>query len=205
VLQSLLDLVARLGHWSYLIIFMGAALECAAFLGLVVPGESLVLASGFFAHQGSLRLDAVLVAAALGAAAGDNIGYQLGSRFGRGWLLHHGRRFGITESRLARAEAFFARQGPKAVFLGRFVGFARALVPFVAGASRMSYRRFIVYDALGAVLWTIAFVLLGYAFGASWRLAERWVGRATTVLTVGAALVAVVVWLRRRLARAGAA
>jgi membrane protein DedA with SNARE-associated domain len=198
VLQSLLDLVARLGHWSYLIIFMGAALECAAFLGLVVPGESLVLASGFFAHRGILRLDAVLVAAALGAAAGDNIGYLLGSRLGRGWLLRHGRRFGITESRVARAETFFARQGPKAVFVGRFVGFARALVPFVAGASRMSYRRFVVYDALGAVLWTIAFVLLGYAFGASWRLVEQWVGRATTILAVGAALVALVVWLRRR-------
>lgn len=64
ILQYLLDLVARLGHWSYVIIFAAAALECAAFLGLVVPGESLMLASGFFAHQGILKLDAVMVAAA---------------------------------------------------------------------------------------------------------------------------------------------
>jgi membrane protein DedA with SNARE-associated domain len=205
VLQYLLDLVARLGHWSYLVIFVGAALECAAFLGLVVPGESLVLASGFFAHLGILRLDAVFAAAALGAIVGDNIGFWLGSRFGREWLVRHGRRFGITEARVARAEAFFARHGPKAVFVGRFVGFARALVPFVAGASRMPYRRFIAFDALGAALWTVTFVLLGFVLGASWRLAEQWIGRATTLLAVAAALVAAVVWLRRRHARPGAA
>ena len=78
MLQYLLDLVGRLGHWGYLIIFVAAALECAAFAGLLVPGESLVLASGFLAHQGLLNLDAVIAAAALGASIGDNIGYQLG-------------------------------------------------------------------------------------------------------------------------------
>jgi len=205
VLQYLLDLVARLGHWSYLIIFLGAGLECAAFLGLFVPGESLVLASGFFAHQGILRLDAVIAAVAVGAIVGDNVGYRLGNQLGREWLLHHGGRFGITQTRFDRAEAFFTRHGPKAVFLGRFVGFARALVPFVAGASRMPYRRFIVYNALGAVLWTIGCVLLGYGLGASWPLAEQWIGRATTLLVVVAVLIGGFVWLRRRQDRAGAA
>ena len=65
MLQYLLDLVVRLGHWSYLILFLAAALECAAFAGLLVPGESLVLGSGFFAHQGVLELDAVIAAVAL--------------------------------------------------------------------------------------------------------------------------------------------
>lgn len=97
VLQYLLDLVARLGAWSYLIIFAAAALECAAFAGLLVPGESLVLASGFFAHQGILDLFPVMVAAATGAILGDNIGYFLGSRLGREWLLRRGSRFGIRK------------------------------------------------------------------------------------------------------------
>src|SRR3954467_9723461 len=123
-------------------------LECAAFAGLLVPGESLVLASGFFAHQGILRLDGVMVAAALGATAGDNIGYWLGCRLGRGWLLRHGSRFGIRQRRLQQVEAFFQRHGPKAVFVGRFIGFARALVPFVAGTSGMPYRQFAVYNVL---------------------------------------------------------
>ncbi len=202
MLPYLLDLVARLGEWSYLIIGLAAALECAAFAGLLVPGESLVLASGFFAHQGVLSLDAVIVAAALGAIAGDNIGYQLGARLGRAWLLRHGRRVGVTDARLRRAERFFERHGPKAVFVGRFVGFARALVPFVAGASRMAYRRFVVYDTLGAALWTVTFVVLGYALGASWRVAEKWVGRVGLVAGLVVAIVGLVLWLRRRRARA---
>ena len=198
VLQYLLDLVARLGAWSYLIIFAAAALECAAFAGLLVPGESLVLASGFFAHQGILDLFPVMVAAATGAIVGDNIGYLLGSRLGREWLLRRGSRFGLRRRGLARVERFFQRQGPKAVFFGRFVGFARALVPFVAGASDMPYRKFAPYDALGAVLWTIGFVTLGYVLGASWQIAEKWIGRSGLILAVIAAVVAMVIWIHRR-------
>jgi membrane protein DedA with SNARE-associated domain len=198
VLQYLLDLVARLGSWSYLIIFAAAALECAAFAGLLVPGESLVLASGFFAHLGILDLAPAMVAAGLGAVAGDNTGYFLGSRLGREWLLRGGSRFGLRKRGLARVEQFFQRQGPKAVFFGRFVGFARALVPFVAGASEMPYRKFVVYDAVGAVLWTIGFVTLGYVVGASWQGAEQWISRSGLVVA-GIVLVAVtIVWFRRR-------
>jgi membrane protein DedA with SNARE-associated domain len=201
ILQYLLDLVTRLGHWSYFIIFAAAALECAAFAGLVVPGESLVLGSGFLAHRGILKLDAVMAAAALGAIAGDNIGYYLGRRLGRDWLLRHGSRFGLRQKRLAQVEAFFKRHGPKAIFFGRFIGFARALVPFVAGASRMSYRKFAIYDALGAVLWTIGFVTLGFVLGASWRVAEKWIGRTGFIIAGLMVLVMVVTWVRRRHAR----
>ena len=202
ILQYLLDLVTRLGDWSYLIIFGAAMLECAAFAGLLVPGESLVLASGFFAHQGILELDAVIAAVALGAVAGDNIGYLLGARLGRDWLLKKGSRFGLRKKRLAQVDAFFRRQGPRAVFIGRFIGFARALVPFVAGASRMSYRRFVVADALGAGLWTVAFVALGYVLGASWQMAEKWISRSGLVLGAVLLLGAVWLWLRRRRRRA---
>lgn len=198
VLQYLLDLVARLGPWSYVIIFAAAALECAAFAGLIVPGESLVLASGFFAHRGLLNVEAVMVATALGAISGDNIGYYLGRRLGRDWLLKHGSRFGLRQRRLSQVESFFKRHGPKAVFVGRFIGFARALVPFVAGASRMRYRQFFMYDALGAVIWTVAFVTLGYVVGASWQVAERWIGRTSLVLAAAAVLVAAVAWRRGR-------
>ena len=201
LLQYLLDLIVRLGDWSYLIIVCAAALECAAFAGLLVPGESLVLASGFFAHQRILQLDSVMAAAALGAVAGDNIGYLLGSRLGREWLLRKGSRFGLRKRRLAQVEAFFLRQGAKAVFFGRFIGFARALVPFVAGASHMPYRKFVLYDALGAILWTVGFVTLGYVLGASWRVAEKWIGRGGLLLGGTLLLVAVVLWLRQRRVR----
>jgi membrane protein DedA with SNARE-associated domain len=204
VLQYILDLVARLGHWSYVIIFLAAALECAAFVGLLVPGESLMLATGFFAQQGLLELDAVIVVGTLGAIVGDNIGYQLGCRLGRGWLLRHGARFGLKPERLDKAEAFFARHGANAVFFGRFVGFARALVPFVAGASRMRYRQFIVYNAIGAVLWTLGCVLLGYFLGASWQVAERWISRTGLIVGVLFAVAGIGIWIWRRRSRSPA-
>jgi membrane protein DedA with SNARE-associated domain len=84
------------------------------------------------------------------------------------------------------------------VFFGRFVGFARALVPFVAGTSGMPWRKFVVYDALGAILWTVAFVTLGYVLGASWRVAEKWVSRSGLILGGLVLLAGLVLWLRRR-------
>lgn len=100
MLQYLLDLVARVGQWSYVLIFLVAALECAAFLGLIVPGESLLLACGFLSHRGVLALDAVIAAGILGAIVGDNVGYAMGSKLGREWLLAAGSHFGLTERHL---------------------------------------------------------------------------------------------------------
>jgi membrane protein DedA with SNARE-associated domain len=198
LLDFLVGLVERLGHWGYVIIFLGATLESAAFVGFVVPGESLVLVAGFLAAVGVLDVAPVLVVVALGAVIGDSIGYELGRRLGRSWLERFGPRLGLHEERIADVDRFFADHGGKAVLLGRFVGFLRALAPFVAGASRMPYPRFLFYNATGGVLWAVSFVLLGYVLGASWYVAERWIGRATLI---GAAVVGVIVvglWLLRR-------
>lgn len=195
------DLVARAGHWSYAVIFAAAALESAAFLGLLVPGEALVLLAGFLSAQGVLDLEVLLWVVALGAALGDSIGYELGRDLGRPWALRHGRRFGLGEKRLLRAQAFWERHGAKAVFLGRFIGFARALVPFLAGSTGMRYRLFLLYNALGAGLWATAFLLLGRVAGASWQVAERWIGRASAILGVAILAVAAFAWLGRWAAR----
>lgn len=204
-MQSLLhwlsDLVARAGHWSYAVIFAAAVLESAAFLGLLVPGEALVLLAGFLTAQGVLDLDVLLWVVALGAVLGDSIGYELGRLLGRPWVLRHGSRFGLSEARLLRAEAFWSQHGAKAVFLGRFIGFARALVPFLAGSTAMRYRLFLLYNALGAVLWATAFLLLGRGLGASWQVAERWIGRASAILGVAVLLGFAFVWLGRWAAR----
>jgi membrane protein DedA with SNARE-associated domain/membrane-associated phospholipid phosphatase len=197
ILQYLTHLIDRTGQWAYLVIFLGAMLESAAFLGLVIPGESLVLLAGFLAAQGFLDLDVLIAVVAVGAVLGDSIGYEMGRWMGRPALLHYGSRFGLSEERVARADAFFARHGSKAVFLGRFVGFARALVPFLAGTSRMAYRSFLPYNVLGAVLWAPAVTLLGYFLGASWQTAGRWLGRASAVLGGMVVLVLLLVWLWR--------
>lgn len=198
MLNYLYDLLLRLGNWAYLFVFVVAALESAAFLGLLVPGESIVLAAGFLAAHRWFDLDVLILAVFAGAVLGDNIGYKLGRYFGRPWLIEHGSRLRVQPAQLARVDAFFERHGGKAVLLGRMIGFARALVPFVAGASHLSYGRFFVYNALGAAIWSPVTVLLGYFLGESWHLAERWMGRASVI--AGAALLAALLfgWLWRR-------
>ena len=176
--------------------FLGAALESAAFLGFLVPGESLVVVAGVLASWGVLSLPETVVVAGCGAIAGDNVGYHLGLRLGRPWLARHGRLVGMHGGVLARVDALFARHGGKAVLIGRFVGFLRALLPFVAGASGMSYPRFVAFNAVGATMWGTAFVLLGYFLGASWPIVEQWLGRAG--LVVGLVVIAASVWWLRR-------
>lgn len=197
VLDRLIDFVWSIGPWGYLVVFLGAGLESAAFLGLLVPGESLVIVSGMLASAGLFRLPTLIAVVSAGAVIGDSIGYELGRRLGRPWLVRRGARFGIQRDRLAAVDAFFTRHGGKAVLIGRFIGFLRALAPFVAGASRMPYGRFLAYNVAGAILWTVACVLLGYFLGAAWPIAEKWVGRAGLVLGV-AVVAAAAWWLRRR-------
>jgi undecaprenyl-diphosphatase len=195
MLDYLVNLLERLGHWGYLVIFLGATLESAAFVGLLVPGEALVLVAGFFAAQGLLDIGDLIVIVAIGAILGDSIGYEMGRRIGRPGLERYGSRFGLINTRIAKAEAFFKRHGGKAVFLGRFVGFARALVPFLAGSSRMPYRKFFPYNALGAALWSAAILLLGYFLGASWQIAEQWTGRASVIVGGAVLIIFALGWL----------
>ncbi len=201
MLDSLVDVVWRLGAWGYAVVFLGAALESAAFLGLLVPGESLVIISGVLANAGLFELPALIPVVAAGAVVGDSIGYELGRRLGRPWLLRRGRWLGFRPDRIAAVDAFFERHGGKAVLIGRFIGFLRALAPFVAGSSRMRYLQFLAYDVTGAVLWSVACVLVGYYAGAAWPIVERWVGRAGLVL--GLAVVAVAAWWLRWRRRRG--
>lgn len=197
MLDWLIDLVWSIGAWGYVVVFLGAALESSAFLGLLVPGESLVIVSGVLASVGLFKLPTLIAVVSAGAVVGDSIGYELGRRLGRPWLLQRGARLGFHRDRIEAVDAFFKRHGGKAVLIGRFIGFLRALAPFVAGSSRMPYGRFLAYNVAGAILWTVACVFLGYFVGAAWPIAEKWVGRASLVLGVVVVLVAAW-WLRRR-------
>jgi len=90
MLDYLISFVGRLGHWGYLVIFLIVALECQPLLGLVMPGESLVLVGGFFAGQGLLDPGVLIFVISIAAILGDSISYELGRYLGRGWLLKRG-------------------------------------------------------------------------------------------------------------------
>src|ERR671931_2445991 len=183
-MSGLLDTAARLASpWAYVILGLLAAAESAAFVGLAIPGETAMLLGGFLAYQGRVNLGVMMAAGALGAVAGDSVGYQLGRVFGE--PLEHsrlGRKVG--PDRWARGEAYLRERGGRAVFLGRFVGLLRALVPALAGMARMPYRTFLPWNAAGGSIWAPAFVLLGYLAGSSYRQGERAPGPARLPLPV---------------------
>jgi undecaprenyl-diphosphatase len=201
MLDHLVNFVGHLGHWGYLIIFIVVALECQALLGLVMPGESLVLAGGFLAEQGLLDMGVLIFVISIAAVLGDNIGYELGRHLGRGWLLQHGRRFGLRQEHLERVDGFFARHGGKAVFGSHFLHLLRALMPFVAGARRMRYLKFLLFNSVGCIAWATVFVSLGYLTGKTWRVAAKWIGGASEIVG-GALLLAIALgWLWHWLGR----
>src|SRR4051812_11491569 len=150
--------------------------------GVPLPGETILLASGALVQQGYLDLGDVVAFGVLGATIGDQIGYWVGRKGGRPSVLRWGRYILITPERLGYAEEFFERHGGKAVFLARFVWGLRVFGALIAGLSRMRWRAFLFYNALGGAAWATAAVTVGYLLGGSFDLVEQWIGRATTLL-----------------------
>jgi membrane protein DedA with SNARE-associated domain len=172
-----------MGHWlvtaftSYGLAVIVVAIYAEG-CGVPLPGETVLLAGGFFARQGSLSLGWVLTAAFLAAVAGDNTGYWIGRRGGRGLVERHGRWVGLTAGRLESIAGFFNRHGAKTILIARFLSGVRAIAPLFAGISRIPWRRFAAVDLAACLLWATAVGLVGYAFGESFSRIEHWVGRA---------------------------
>jgi undecaprenyl-diphosphatase len=164
--------------WGYMVVGLATFLENSVGAGFIVPGETLVIVGGFYARTGELQLWLVALVAVVGAILGDNLGYWLGRRFGRGFFERHGRKVLVTPERLVAAERYYDTHGGKTVFLGRFVPVVRSVGMIVAGIAHMPWRRFFVYDVAGALIWGIGHSVLGYALGASY---ERWERYATPI------------------------
>jgi undecaprenyl-diphosphatase len=200
-LQTLLeDLGKTLGHWTYLLVGVMAFFETGAFVGLIAPGETVMLVGGLVAGQGQIDVLTLIAIAWACAVLGDVTSLFLGRRLGRRFLVKHGPKVSISEERLRQVEVFFDRHGGKAILIGRFVGLVRAIAPFLAGSSGMTLRRFLPYDVIGAGLWSSSFILLGYIFWASFdrvvHYAERGALALGTTIAVVVAIVAAVRWLR---------
>ena len=197
MVNYLSELLSGMQGWGYAIVFIIVMLECQAFLGLFMPGESLVVLAGFLAAQQVLNLELLIPVIAAAAIIGDSIGYELGRWLGRDWLRRHGPTFWLRPERLDRMDAFFARHGGLSVLFAHFLHVGRALMPFLAGAARLPYFQFLVYNATGCILWAATFSLVGYWFGQSWHLLERWIGRASIFVVLFAGLIVGTVWVWR--------
>jgi membrane protein DedA with SNARE-associated domain len=180
----------------YLIVAGLVFAEDAVFLGFVIPGETAAILGGVAAERGSVSLPIMCATVVVAAIAGDTVGYEIGARYGNRLLsLPVARRHG---DRIDAARRTLARRGGPAVFGGRFVAFLRAVMPFLAGTSRMRYRRFLAYNAAGGLVWGTAAVLLGFLAGNSYAAIEKTIGRVAAFAVVGVVVLGIVGWRIRR-------
>lgn len=196
------DLAQALGRWTYALVAGLAFLETGAFVGLIAPGEFTVILGGVIAGQGEISVSILLALTWLSAFLGDTTSFVIGSRLGRGFLERHGPKVKITSERLSQVEGYFAKHGGKTILVGRFIGLIRALAPFIAGSSKMPYRRFAPYSVIGTGLWATTFVLLGFFFWRSFEEVAGIAGRATVAFGIVVAVIVGVVYAYRRLRRA---
>jgi len=182
-LQGLLEDVSNtLGAWTYLLVGVFAFAETGAFVGLVVPGETVMTLGGAVAGQGAIDVYLLIAIAWFCAWAGDTTSFFLGRRLGRNFVLQHGPRFGISHERFEKVEDYFSRHGGKTIFVGRFISLIRAFAPFIAGSSGMNYRAFVPYSILGTGLWATAHILIGYFFSRSIETAAEYAGKGAFLL-----------------------
>lgn len=170
--------------WGYVIVGLATFLENSVGAGVIVPGETLVIVGGFYSRIGHLWLPLVSLVAVVGAVLGDNLGFWIGRRFGRGFLERHGRKLLITPERLVTAERYYEAHGGKTIFLGRFIPVVRSVGFIVAGVAHMGWKRFFAYDLAGALIWGVGHTVVGYALGASYERWERYATPAGLVLLV---------------------
>jgi membrane protein DedA with SNARE-associated domain/membrane-associated phospholipid phosphatase len=195
--KALKDISTTLGTFTYVLVGLAAFLETGAFVGLVLPGETVVILGGAVAGQGETSIVLTIGVIWVCAFAGDSVSFLLGRRLGRNFILRHGPKVRITRDRFARVEGYFSRHGGKTILIGRFIGLVRALAPFTAGTSGMRYTQFLPFSVLGTGLWSAAFALIGYFASQSLDAAARVAGQGTLLFGIAVSvIVAIVVALR---------
>jgi membrane protein DedA with SNARE-associated domain len=187
--------IAHYGYWAVplLIIF-----EC---VGLPVPGETVLISAAVYAgttHQ--MNIAWVVAVAGGGAIVGGVLGYLIGRELGYPLLLRYGPRVGLTEGRFTLGRYLFARHGGKVVFFGRFVALLRVLAALLAGSTRMTWTRFLLFNALGGIAWAALLGLGGYELGGAARRFSGPIGWALLGLAA-VGLTAGWIFLRRHEAR----
>lgn len=172
-------------NYGYFAVFVLVALEST---GVPMPGETALVSAAVLAGRGDLQISLVIASAAAAAIVGDNVGYWIGREFGFPLIYRYGRYIRVDEGRLKVAQYLFQRHGGKIVFFGRFVAVLRAFAAFLAGVNRLAWPRFLVFNALGGVVWATIFGLGGYALGQAFEHYARPVGVIALIAAVVGAI-----------------
>jgi membrane protein DedA with SNARE-associated domain len=196
------DLAPVLNHWGYWAV--GGLLFVEDF-GVPAPGETILIAAALYAGAGQLNIAAVIVIGIAAAILGDNVGYLIGRTGGHALVLRYGKYVLLTPERFEKAERFFTRHGGKVVTIARFVEGLRQANGIIAGTTKMPWRRFLVFNALGAALWVGVWAGIGYAAGDHITTIYRQVNRYSlyVLAALGAVVAALIVRAVVRRRRAG--
>jgi len=195
--NSILSGLTQLNGWAaYAVIGALVFGETAVFLGFVLPGETAAVLGGVLASRGHLSLATLTAVVVVSAVIGPLVGYEIGKRTGDRVLA--ARVLRRVSGGMERAGSVLRDRGGLAVFLGRFVAFLRAVMPAAAGAARVPYRTFLVYNMLGGLIWGVGCCLLGYLAGSAYSAVESRVGTGLAIAVAAAVIAGVAVWTVRR-------
>lgn len=185
--------------YGYYLIFLALFLENTVIIGLILPGETILLAAGFFSARGVFSLPVVITIGFFAALSGNVLGYALGRLGGYAFIKRFGDSLHISQGKIGAAEAYFETHGGKTIFLGRFASVIRVFISLIAGASKMRFLPFFIYTFLAVLAWTLAACYLGFYFGQNWEiLAKAVAGFGWLLLILIIALVALIWWRNRR-------
>jgi membrane protein DedA with SNARE-associated domain len=195
--HSLLDILRNaLAHYGYWALAAILLLENA---GVPLPGETVLLLASFLAYsQHELQLSWIIAVATLAATLGDNLGFALGHYGGRPVLDRYQSIFRIPPATLTRGENLFARYGAATIFFARFVFGMRIIAGPLAGVLRMPWRKFLIFNFLGAALWVSVIASVGYLFGRHWDRLEQILKRFDILAVILLIVIAFYLWQRNR-------
>lgn len=191
LLLNLMTQFAWLGNWLF---FTLAFIESAPFVGVFIPGATFISIGGFLASQNYLNAWDIIIFATIGAVLGDFFSYSLG-RWGGAWVKD---KKIINQTLLNHGEDFFNKYGNISVFWGRFFGPIRAIIPFIAGLSKMKQRPFIFWNILSGISWAILNVFLGYFSGTLVVSIFRKWSSGLTLILIAFLIIALLYWLIKK-------
>src|ERR1700736_428360 len=157
------NLDSLLASYGYLAVFIFVGVES---IGVPVPGETMLVTAAIYAGTtGRRSIVGVIIASSAGAIVGDNIGYVIGRTGGYRLLKRYGRYIRLDQNRLRLGQYLFHKHGPKGVFFGRFISVLRIFAAFLAGVNRMHWRRFLIFNAAGGIIWSTIYGVAAYLLG----------------------------------------